>query len=83
MWENPTMATSRVDSKRRIVLPGGNPGDVFDVQQKDENHEVLVRLQKPKPVEDISVAGCLEAMDRAPLSPTVSWEELRDLTRET
>jgi len=82
MWDNPTMGTSKVDSKKRIVLPGGQPGDVFDIQQQGEGRFLLVRLEKPKRAERMSRTACREAMHKAPLRPTMTWEKLRDLTRE-
>jgi hypothetical protein len=38
------MNASTVDSKKRIVLPNGRPGDVFDIQQQAEGRFLLVRL---------------------------------------
>ena len=76
------MSTSTVDAKKRIVLPGGRPGDVFDIQQQADGRYLLVRLEKPERAESSSKAACLEAMRRAPLRPTMTWEELRELTRE-
>ena len=76
------MSTSKVDSKKRIVLPNGCPGDVFDIQQQDEGRFVLVRLEKPEPTGRMSRKSCLEAMRRSPLRPTMTWEGLRELTRE-
>jgi hypothetical protein len=82
MWDNPTMSTSKVDSKKRIVLPNGRPGDVFDIQQQADGRFLLVRLEKPENNRRMSRAECLQAMRAAPLSPTMTWEELRGLTRE-
>ena len=76
------MSTSTVDAKKRIVLPGGRPGEVFDIQQQAEGRFVLVRLEKPEGVERLSREACLEAMRQAPLRPTMAWESLRALTRE-
>ena len=76
------MGTSTVDSKKRIVLPEGRPGDVFDVQQQADGRFLLVRLEKPVRAESMSKTACMEAMRRAPLRPTMTWEELRELTRE-
>lgn len=76
------MGTSTVDSKKRIVLPGGRPGDVFDVQQEAEGRFRLVRLEKPEPAARMTRRACLAAMERAPLRTTLAWEELRKLTRE-
>ena len=82
MWDIPTMGTYTVDTKKRIVLPGGRPGDVFDIQQQAEGRFLLVRLEKPERGRRMSKKACLAAMRTAPLKPTMSWEKLRDLTRE-
>lgn len=76
------MSTSKVDAKKRVVLPGGNPGDIFDIQQQGEGRYLLVRLEKPEVPARLSRNACLKAMREAPLRPTMSWEELRKLTRE-
>ena len=76
------MSTSTVDSKKRIVLPVGRPGDVFDIQQQAEGRLLLVRLEKPERAERMSRSACMEAMRKAPLRPTVTWEQLQKLTRE-
>ena len=81
-WDNPTMATSKVDSKKRVVLPAGRPGDVFDIQQQAEGRFLLIRLEKPESSSRMSKEDCLEAMSHSPLRPTMSWDELRKLTRE-
>ena len=77
------MSTSTVDAKKRIVLPGGRPGDVFDIQQQAEGRFLLIRLEKPEPTERMSRQACIEAMRKAPLRLTMSWEKLRELTRES
>lgn len=82
LWDNPTMNTARVDSKKRIVLPNGRPGEVFEIQQQDEDHVLLVRLQRPEAPQGVSRQACVRAMESAPLTPTLSWEALRQLTRE-
>ena len=76
------MATVRADSKKRVVIPEAAPGDVFDVQPQGDERYVLVRLHRPDPVPKKSVEECLEAMDQNPLRMTLSWEELRQITRE-
>ena len=75
------MSTYKVDTKKRIVLPGGQPGDVFDIQQQSEGRFVLVRLEKPKRTR-MSKKASMEAMRNAPLRMTTPWEKLRELTRE-
>jgi hypothetical protein len=82
VWDIPTMSIYKVDTKKRIVLPGGRPGDVFDIQQQTEGRFLLIRLEKPARSERMSKKACLEAMRKAPLRPTLTWEKLRELTRE-
>jgi hypothetical protein len=76
------MATSKADSKKRVVLPAVQPGDVFDIQKKTEGQYVLIRLERPEFPDRVSRKDCLKAMDEAPLCPAMSWEELRKITRE-
>lgn len=76
------MSTSTVDTNKRIVLPNGRPGDVFDIQPQAEGRFLLVRLEKPEAAERMSREACIEAMRKAPLRPTMTWERLRELTRK-
>lgn len=76
------MSIYTIDTKKRIVLPGGRPGDVFDIQQQAEGRYLLVRLEKPRQRKRMSKKACLEAMRKAPLKPMLTWEKLRKLTRE-
>ncbi len=76
------MSIYTIDTKKRIVLPGGRPGDVFDIQQQAEGRYLLVRLEKPRQRKRMSKKACLEAMCKAPLKPMLTWEKLRKLTRE-
>ena len=75
------MSTSTVDAKRRVVLPGGCPGDVFDIQKRADGQFLLIRLERPEPGENMSRKACLDAMTEAPLRQTLRWEELREVTR--
>ncbi len=81
-WDNPTMGTAKVDSKKRIVLPNGRPGDIFDIQEQEDGRFLLIRLEKPERAERMTRSSCLEAMGNAPLRLTMGWEEMRKLTRE-
>ena len=76
------MSTVRADAKKRVVVPGAAPGDVFDVQRQGDERYVLVRLRRPDPAPAKTREACLEAMSRAPLRMALSWEELRRITRE-
>ena len=75
------MKAVRADIKRRVVIPGARPGDIFDVQRQGEERFVLVRLHRAK-MPEMSREACLEAMDRSPLNTALSWEQLRQITRE-
>ena len=76
------MGTTRADSKKRVVLPAARPGDVFDIQEQQEGRYLLVRLQRPEAAHKKSIEQCLDAIAARPLTPKLSWEELRRLTRE-
>ncbi len=76
------MSTVKVDSKKRVVLPNGQPGDIFEIQQQGEGRFMLVRLEKPAFTERLSRKACMTAMQQTPLHPTIPWERLRKLTRE-
>lgn len=76
------MSAYTVDAKKRIVLPSGRQGDVYDIQRQDESHLLLVRLERPAGSHRMSKKACLEAMRQAPLRPEMKWEQLRQLTRE-
>lgn len=76
------MSTSKVDSKKRIVLPNGKPGDVFEIQQQEAGRFLLVRLEKPSAPTRLSRKACLEAIKNSPLRQEISWEKLREMTRE-
>ena len=82
MWDYPTMSTTKVDTKKRIVLSSCRPGDVYDVQRQDEGRLLLVRLEQPKQPKRMSKKACLEAMRKAPLRLRMKWEQLRELRRE-
>jgi hypothetical protein len=83
MWDNPTMSISIVDSKKRIVLQSGQPGDVFEIQQQADGRFLLIRLEKPeRAVRRMTKKASIEAMRKAPLRSTMTWDKLRQLTRE-
>lgn len=76
------MSTSRVDAKRRVVLPRVRPGEVFEIQQQAEGRFLLTRLEVPVPSEPMNREACVEAIEAAPLELRMGWEVLRSLTRE-
>jgi len=75
------MKIATIDTKRRLVPPGAKPGECYSVREAAPGHYELDKvipalLSKPTPEE-------LDALlVSAPLTPKMSWEELRGLTRE-
>lgn len=73
---------AKADAKKRVVLPGARPGDVFDVQEYGAGRFLLVKLERPSPSSGMTREQCLHAMSADPLQPTMTWEELRSTTRD-
>lgn len=76
------MAVRVVDSKRRIVLGGARPGQAFSVTAVSDGRIVLTRVEPVRTTQRMSFDECRDAIEAAPLHPAVSWDELRELTRE-
>lgn len=75
------MSTQELDSEKRIVLPEGRPGEVFEIRPHGEGQFLLVRIEGPVR-RQMSEEESREAILRSPLTPTMTWEELRQITRE-
>jgi bifunctional DNA-binding transcriptional regulator/antitoxin component of YhaV-PrlF toxin-antitoxin module len=74
--------TVKVDSKRRVVVPGVKPGDVFACEQQDENHILLVRLALPPAPAKKTRAEVRRAIKNSRMKFDLTWDELRAITRE-
>ncbi len=75
------MKIQTVDSKRRLILTGAQPGEAYAVRQTTNGHYELAKVmpaQKPKPSPEEFDALLMSAA----LTPKMSWEALRSLTRE-
>ena len=81
-WDIPTMSTTIADQKRRVVLPGVQPGDVLSVSRDSAGRLLLVRLLPEKPKRRLPAHQVAGEMSARPLRPTRSWNELNRLTRE-
>lgn len=81
MWDNPTM-TVTADAKRRVVVPGVKPGDIFACEQQDGNRFMLVKLTVALPAKKKTRNEILRAIKQSKMSPAMNWEKLRVLTRE-
>jgi hypothetical protein len=76
------MKVVRVDSKKRIVLPDGKPGDWMLVEESEGGTYTLKRVELPKSRRK-SPSGVRKAVRAAPLKMRLDWEALRKLTRES
>ena len=75
------MKIATIDTKRRLVLPGAKPGECYAVREAAPGHYELAKvLPAPQPKPTAKELDALRAS--APLTPKMSWEELRQLTRE-
>jgi hypothetical protein len=74
--------TVTADSKRRVVMPGARPGDVFACEDEGNGHFLLVRLNKPAPPGKKTRVQVLAAIKASKMRPMMTWEELRAMTRE-
>jgi hypothetical protein len=74
--------TLTADAKKRVVLPGAAPGDVFACE-KTGSGIVLTRVyRRPTRQKKPTKAQALKAIRSWRFKPAMSWEELRTLTRE-
>jgi hypothetical protein len=73
--------TLRADSKKRVVLPGAAPGDVFTCEETKQGL-LLRRIYHPGPKKNMTKKQVLAAIRSWKAIPAMSWEELRKLTRE-
>jgi len=76
------MSTQELDSKKRIVLPEGQPGELFEIQPQGEGRFLLVRVGQPPVRRKLTREECREAIRNSPLTFDMTWEELREITRE-
>ncbi len=76
------MKVQTIDAKRRLVLPGAQPGECYEVRVAGLGHYELTKVipapRAPKP--DPAEIDALFAS--AALTPAMSSEQLRALTRE-
>jgi hypothetical protein len=82
-WDGPTMLkTATTDQKRRIVLPGAKPGEVYAVREVAAGHLELSRML-PAPQKRRRRAEVDKMLDTAALTPRMNWDTLKQLTRES
>jgi hypothetical protein len=74
--------TLTADAKKRVVIPGAAPGDVFACEKTGGG--ILLRrvYRRPTRQKKPTKAQALKAVRSWKFKPAMSWEKLRALTRE-
>jgi hypothetical protein len=74
--------TLTADAKKRVVVPGAAPGDVFACEKTGGG--ILLRrvYRRPARQKKHTKAQALKAVRSWKFKPAMSWEKLRALTRE-
>jgi hypothetical protein len=73
--------TLTADAKKRVVIPGAAPGDVFACEQTD-NAVILRRVYRESPSKKLTREQARKAIQSWKALRGVKWEELRKMTRE-
>lgn len=75
------MKIAIVDAKRRLTLPGAKPGEAYAIHAPAPGNYELAKV-----IPAISTKPTADQVDdllaSAALTPKMSWENLRQLTRE-
>jgi hypothetical protein len=74
--------TIRADSKKRVGVPDARPGDVFACENQGSGHFHLARLNTPEPPKRKTRAAVRKALAASGLEFDLTWDELREMTRE-
>lgn len=75
------MKICRLDSKKRLVLPGGTPGDWMLVEETATGTYLLKRMEIPQLTRKGKPAA-RKAIRENPLRMQMDWATLKKLTRE-
>ena len=73
--------TVTADMKKRVVIPGAEPGDVYICEQTKQG-VLLQRIHRLAPKKNPTKAQALKAIRNWKALRGVKWEELRRMTRE-
>ena len=73
--------TLTTDIKKRVVIPGAAPGDVFACHQTADGI-LLQRIYRRSPQRRMTKKQALKAIGSWKALRGVKWEELRRMTRE-
>jgi hypothetical protein len=74
--------TIKADSKKRVVMPDARPGDVFVYEDQGNGHFHLMRLAVPDKPKKMTRAQVEKAIANSKLKFDLTWDEMREWTRE-
>jgi hypothetical protein len=69
-----------VDENKRLPLPEAKPGDAFEVEAQGDGRFLLTRVELPR--QKPTPEQVKKALDNWRSKSTMTWEELRAMTRE-
>ncbi len=75
------MKTVTTDRKRRVVVPNAEPGEVYQVREIEPGHLELTKLI-PAPRAAKRADELKKLLQQESLTPAMSWESLKETTRE-
>jgi hypothetical protein len=81
MQDNQRMSVARLDAKRKLEVPGGEPGQLFRIEEQGSGRFVIERVAEPERKKK-TAEQIIAAIKANPICPNMTWEELRAMTRE-
>jgi len=76
------MKIASVDQKRRIRIPGMNPGDHYAIREVEPGHYELAKMIPAQRKTTCDKRAAEKAIRDHALTPALNWEALRQSTRE-
>jgi hypothetical protein len=74
--------TIKADSRKRVVVPDAHPGDVFVYEDQGNGHFHLTRLKVPDKPKKMPRSQVEKAIAHSKLKFDMTWDEMREMTRE-
>lgn len=65
---------------RKIEVSGGEPGELFGIEQQAPGKYTIGRIDEP--AKHRTIEEVYAAFNKNPICANITWEELRKITRE-
>ncbi|MFP4070006.1 MAG: hypothetical protein ACLFVC_07480 [Opitutales bacterium] len=76
------MKIATVDQKKRIRIPGTEPGEAFAVREVEPGHYELAKMIPAPRTAPRNARATNAAIEQHALTPAIDWATLRQGTRE-